>query len=50
MILSPQPAFSCRAKKANSYPYGEFRMEAPREKKGKAKTKKLTNGDMLTRI
>ena len=31
-------------------PDGEFKMEAPREKKGKPKTKKLPNGDVLTRI
>ena len=31
-------------------PDGEFKMEAPREKKSKPKTKKLPNGDVLTRI
>ena len=31
-------------------PDGEFKMEAPREPKGKDKTKKLPNGDVLTRI
>ena len=31
-------------------PDGEFKMEAPREPKGKTKSKKLPNGDVLTRI
>ena len=31
-------------------PDGEFKMEAPREPKAKPKTKKLPNGDVLTRI